>query len=249
MRFYKSIVIESCRPGYLLRISILLLMMFSFNLSNAQVWINGYLKDKLSQNAVTNAEVRSSLSNTFSDSNGFFRIRVVEGDIISVKKSGYRFHTMHFSFQTIDSSLIIYIEALGSVMKNVTVKSSYSAYQLDSIRRRTFFDESQSKTTFVSKQYHQGFGLVFSLDRLTKSKDRHLKKQKKIFEKTEEWAYIRFRFSDSLVRQYTGLTGDDLHNFMSRYTPSYQWLRTNPSKEEVISYINETMKLFRKENR
>jgi hypothetical protein len=110
------------------------------------------------------------------------------------------------------------------------------------------FDEGRSKTTFVSKSYHPGFGLVFSLDRFTKSKDKHLQKQKKIFEKTEQWAYVRFRFSDSMVQSYTGLSGDSLRIFMNRFTPSYEWLREHPSKIEVIYYINDKLKLFRKEN-
>lgn len=225
---------------------LLFLLLFSSPLL-AQVWINGYLKDKLSQTSIPNGEVHSSLSNAITDSNGFFRIRVTEGDIISFKKFGYRFDTVHFSFYKIDSNLIVYMDPLGSIMKNVTVSTSYSAYQVDSLRRRMLFEDGRSKTTFVSKSYHQGFGLVFSLDRFTKSKDRHLRKQKQIYEKTEQWAYVRYRFSDSLVHSYTGLTGDSLRNFMSHYTPSYQWLREHPSRIEVIYYINDNLKLFRKE--
>lgn len=228
---------------------VVLLVLLTLSLQlHAQVWMNGYLRDKASNYPIINGEIRSSLSNTLSDSNGFFRIRVVDGDIISAKKFGYKFDTVHFSFHRIESSLLIYMEPLGSLMKNVTVKTSYSAYQVDSIRRKMLFDEGRSKTTFVSKQSHQGFGLVFNLDRVTKSNDKHLKKQREIYEKTEQWAYIRYRFSDSIVQSYTGLTGDSLHRFMNLYTPSYEWLRVHPSKLEVVYYINDKLKLYRKEN-
>lgn len=249
MVFYKPTIIV---PPGLLKFSssflILFLLLLSFTPLHAQVWINGYIKDKLSHAPVVNVEVRSSLSNTLSDSNGFFKVRVAKEDIISVKKFGYRFHTIPISLHTIDSSLTVYMDPLGTVMKTVTVKTSYSAYQMDSLKRRMVFDEGRSKTSFVSKQYHPGFGLVLNLDRLTKSNDKHLKKQREIFEKTEQWAYIRYRFSDSLVQSYTGLTGNSLHLFMNRYTPSYEWLRTHPSKMEVVNYINEKLKLFRREN-
>lgn len=224
-----------------------IVLSFSFH-AQAQVWVKGYLRDRLSHQAIVNGEIRSSLSNTLSDTNGFFRIRVTEGDIVSAKKFGYRFDTVHFSFHHIDSSLIIYMEPLGNLMKNVTVKSSYSAYQMDSMQRRRAFDEERSKTTFISKQAHRGFGLVFNLDRLTKSNDKHLKKQKEIFRKTEEWAYVRSRFSDSIVQSYTGLTDDSLHLFMNHYTPSYEWLRSHPSKIELVYYISEKLEFFRKEN-
>lgn len=227
--------------------ALLILLSFSFP-AKAQVWIKGYLKDEASHRAIANGEVRSSFSNALTDSNGFFRIKANEGDIISAKKFGYRFDTIHFSFGKIDSTLTLYLEPLGRVMQNVTVRTSYSAYQVDSMRRREAFDEGLSKTTLISKQPHEGFGLVFNIDRLTKSKDRHREKQKEIFEKTEQWAYVRYRFSDSIVQFYTGLKGDSLHVFVNRYMPSYEWLRANPSKTDLVFYINEKMKLFRKEN-
>lgn len=212
------------------------------------MWINGYLKDKLSEKPVINGEVRSSLFNTLSDSNGFFRLQVSKDDIISVKKFGYRFDTIHFSLHRPDSAfLVILMNPLGSVLRNVTVKSSYTAYQLDSLKRKILFDEGNSKLSFVSKQPHQGFGLVFNLDRFTKPKDKRLKKQRQLFEKSEQWAYIRHRFPDSLVQSYTGLSGNSLQIFMNQYTPSYQWLREHTSRMEVILYINDKMKLFRKE--
>jgi hypothetical protein len=228
--------------------SLLVVILLSFSTQlHAQVWINGHLRDKLSGGPIANGEIKSSLSNVLTDSNGFFRIQVTEGDIISAKKGGYRFNTVHFSFHSSDTSFTISMEPLGSVMKTVTVKTSYSAYQVDSMRRRMAFDEGRSKTTFISKQPHPGFGLVFNLDRVTKSNDKHLKKQREIFVKTEQWAYIRSRFSDSIVRYYTGLTGDSLHLFMKQYTPSYEWLTGHPSKIEIIYYINDRIKHFRKE--
>lgn len=226
---------------------LLLILLFSFTSLQAQVWIKGHLRDKISDLPIANGEIRSSFSNVRTDSNGLFRIQATEGDIISAKKTGYRFDTVHFSIHKYDSTLVIKMEPLGSVMKAVTVKTSYSAYQVDSMRRRMAFDEGRSKTTFVSKEPHAGFGLVFNLDRLSKSNDRHLEKQRDIFEKTEQWAYIRSRFSDSIVHSYTGLTGDSLHLFMRQYTPSYEWLRGHPSKIELIYYINQSIKEFRKE--
>ena len=226
--------------------AVFVLLFFSLEL-RAQVWINGHLKDQFSHQSIANGEIRSTLSKAVTDSNGFFRIQVKEGEIVSAKKFGYRFDTIHFSFQFIDSSLTIYLEPLGRVLKTVTVSTTYSAYQADSMRRRMAFDEARSKTTLISTQAHSGFGLVLNIDRLTKSNDKHVKKQRQIFEKTEQWAYVRYRFPDSIVQSYTGLTGDSLHLFMKRYTPSYEWLRAHLTKMEMVYYINDKMKIFRKE--
>ena len=224
---------------------LLMLLLLSSQLQ-AQLWVNGRLKDQFSKLPIANAEISSTLSRAVTDSNGSFRIQVQEGEIISAKKFGYRFDTIHFSFHSIDSLLTIYMEPLGYMLKPVTVSTSYSAYQVDSMRRRIAFDEARSKTTLISTQPHPGFGLVFNLDRHTKSNDKQVKKQRELFEKNEQQAYVRYRFADSIVQYYTGLTGDALDLFMKQYTPSYEWLRSHPSKVEIVYYINDCMKEFRK---
>lgn|SRR5215203_1009562 len=234
--------------NFVFRSAVLFIPLFISSQLHAQLWINGHLKDQVSRHPIANAEIRSTLSKTLTDSNGFFRIRVQEGDIISAKKFGYRFDTVHFSFRSVDSIFAIYLEPLGTILKTVTVSTSYSVYQVDSIRRRMAFDEARSKTTFISTQPHPGFGLVFNIDRMTKSNDKQVKKQRELFEKTEQWAYVSYRYPDSLVQSYTGLKGDSLHLFMNQYTPSYEWLRAHPGKIELVYYINEKLKLFRRKN-
>jgi hypothetical protein len=227
---------------------LLLTLLFFSSQLHAQLWVNGRLKDQFSKLPIANAEISSTLSRAVTDSNGSFRIQVQEGEIISAKKFGYRFDTIHFSFHSIDSLLTIYMEPLGYMLKPVTVSTSYSAYQVDSMRRRIAFDEARSKTTLISTEPHPGFGLVFNIDRITKSNDKQVKKQQELFEKTERWAYVSFRYPDSLVQSYTGLKGDSLHLFMNQYTPSYEWLRAHPGKMEVVYYINEKLKFFRRRN-
>jgi hypothetical protein len=216
--------------------------------AHSQVWIRGFLRDKLTNQAIIHGEVKSAFSSSFTDTNGLFKIRVTEGDIISAKAVGYLFDTVHFSFQMRDSALIIRMEPLGSMMSPITIKTFYSPYQLDSLKRRMAFDEGRSKTTLISREPHQGFGIIINLDRVTNSRDKGSKKQQQLFEKTEQWIYIRQRFPDSLVQHFTGLKGDTLRRFINRYTPSYEWLRTHPSKMDVILYINDMLILFRKQN-
>jgi hypothetical protein len=212
----------------------------------AQVWINGHLQNKLTHKPIEHGEIRTPLSSAISDSNGHFRIRVRESDIVSMKATNYKFDTIHFSFSLIDSVLLLELEPMGASLQNVTITTIYSPYQLDSINRRRSFEEGRSKTTFIDKHPHQGFGLIMNLDRIGKSPDKGLVRQRQLFEKTEEWHYIRTRFPDSLVRFYTGLHGDSLRRFIYAYTPTYEWLRAHPSKMEVVMYINDKMKLFGK---
>ena len=131
-------------------------------------------------------------------------------------------------------------------MPGVTVQSQYNKYQLDSIERRSAFEQMQGQTlNAIASNRSSGFGLTLNLDRFTKKKYRNKKKEEKRFQQTEEWAYVNYRFSPQLVGYYTRLQGDDLRDFIYRYTPDYTWLRKHPSNDDVINYINEKLNDYR----
>lgn len=216
------------------------------NWAGAQVWIRGYLKDSFTHRPIANGKIKNKLTTAITDENGFFRLKVQEGDVLLVRAPFYQLSTVHFSFPSIDSFLFIYLKPLGAIMKNVTVQTNYSRYQMDSMRRRAVFEKEHSRISAISREPHPGFGLVINLDHFSKRKDRQRKQQQKLFEETEQWAYVRSRFFPALVKAYTGLTGDSLNTFINQYTPSYQWLRAHPKDEQVIFYINDKMKDFEK---
>jgi len=84
------------------------------------------------------------------------------------------------------------------------------------------------------------------MDRVWNKKAKQKVKAEKQFNKTEEQLYIDYRFSPQMVSYYTGLKGDTLRDYMSRYTPSYSWLRKHLSQQDVLLYINDKLKLFKK---
>jgi hypothetical protein len=57
--------------------------------------------------------------------------------------------------------------------------------------------------------------------------------------------YVNYRFSPNLVAYYTSFKGEKLRRYMELYTPTYEWLRKNPSNEDVLYYVNEKLKAFR----
>ncbi len=215
--------------------------------SQGQQWIHGYVRDSISESPIANARVATPLGSTLTNDKGYFTLLLVDGETIVASAAKYLFRDVQFFFKKYDTAFVINLEPLGHALQNLTISSSLSAYQVDSTRRRNEFERQVSKTTAISTLKHEGFGIVINLDHFTKDKDKHIKKQWKLFERTEEWAYVRSRFPDSLVKYYTGLTGEDLQTFMYRYTPSYKWLRKHTSRDEVFVYINEKIKLFRKE--
>jgi hypothetical protein len=226
---------------------IVALLFITKNANSQQRWISGYLRDSsthfpIAKGMISNPANKKKVE---TDINGLFRIRVSPNDLLYVFASSYRYDTLRYSILYGDT-LTIFLAPMGNVLANVTVQSQYNKYQLDSMNRRFTFEQMRGQTlNTVASNRSSGFGLTFNLDRFTKKKYRNKKKEEKLFEKTEQMAYINYRFPPQLVASYTGLKGDSLRNFLYRYTPDHKWLRQHPSNDDVFYYINDKLKEYR----
>jgi hypothetical protein len=209
--------------------------------------LSGYVKDSITHYPIYNATVSNPNANkkVVTDKNGFFQIHAAPDDLIYFIAIAYQYDTVRTSFLFGDT-LNIYLTPMGSLLPTVTVHAQYNKYQLDSMERKNRFTQIRGNTIRSASSLNEGgFGIGINLDRVFKKKYKLQKNQDRIFKINEEWAYINYRFSPTLVAYYTGLKGDNLKKFMQLYTPSYTWLRQHLSNEEVLNYINAQLKTFK----
>lgn len=212
-----------------------------------QRMLNVYLKDSLTQLPIAGG----TLSNTTSkkkvqtDANGYFRLPVSPNDLLYALALYHRYDTLRYSFLFQDT-ITIYLAPVN-VLETVTIETGYPKYRMDSLQRRQEFEEARGQTlnTVDRSSKKPYFGLTLNLDRLFKRKYKNKKADEQSFNQEEQQAYIRYRFTPQLVAFYTGLKGDALLTFMQRYTPSYEWLREHPAKEQMIDYLSEKLTLYR----
>lgn len=214
-----------------------------------QTFLQGYLKDSLTQLPIAGG----TLSNTtkkqkiLTNHNGFFRLLVSPRDLIYALATHYQYDTLRYSPLFQDTVTIFLVP--DDLMQAVIVETGYQRYQQDSLRRRASFEQDAGpRMSTIDRSPKKTFGLVINLDRLFKRKNRSRAMQEQVFVKQEQQAYINFRFSPGLVSFYTGLKGDGLVRFMQLYSPSYEWLRGHPYREEVIDYISSKLQVYRKNN-
>jgi hypothetical protein len=225
-----------------------LLVIFTSTAVAQRQWLNGYLQDSTTHFPIAGGTVKNANTNrsALTDNKGFFRLEVAPNDVLYAFGPSYRFDTLTYSMLFKDT-VTIYLAPSGVVLPTITVSSQDSRYKMDSIERRKVFEENMgNKVSTVSGNNSSAFGVGINLDRLFKNKDKNKRKYEKSFIETEEQAYIDYRFSPQLVAYYTGLKGDDLRDFLYRYTPSYKWLREHPTNDAVFYYINEKIKEWRK---
>lgn len=205
--------------------------------------INGYLLDSLTHypisGKITNVNNKRSIT---TDANGFFKLDAGAGDFIFALAPGYRYDTLNYSMLFRDT-ITIFLPFSGNVLPNVIVTARYTKYQLDSLQRKTEFEQDRGTVyNTVDKSHGPGFGLNINLDRVFKKKYRDKKKDEKLFYQVEQNAYVNYRFSPQLVAMYTGLKGESLQRFIQQNVPTFGWLRQHPTNEDVLYYINEKLK-------
>ena len=227
-------------------ITTVILVVFSTATNAQRKTINGFLKDSLTHYAVTgkvtNATNKRSVT---TDANGFFKLDAGSNDFIFAIAPSYRYDTLSYSMLFRDT-ITIFLAPSGNVLPNVTVTAKYTKYQLDSMQRKTEFEQDRGTVyDAVSKSHGPGFGVTVNLDRYFKKKYSNKKKEEKLFSQLEKNAYVNYRFSPQLVTMYTGLKGDSLQTFILRNRPSFEWLRLHPTNEDVLYYINEKLKQSR----
>ena len=223
---------------------IFIVLLISGVFTKAQkVLIHGYLKDSLTETPIgkgkiTNVTAKRSVT---TDPNGFFKIEATPDDFIFVTALGYRYDTLNYSILYVDT-ITLYLAHVGNVLPNVIVTSRYTRYQLDSLQRRTEFEQDRGTVhNTVEGNRGPGFGMVINLDRF-KKKYRNKKSEEKVFNELERNAYVAYRFSPQLVALYTGLKGEALQNFILKHSPGYEWLRQHRTNEDVLYYINDVLK-------
>ncbi len=215
---------------------------------NAQARVmNGYLLDSITHFSIANGTVTNATSkkSVHSNEKGFFRLEAAPNDFIYAFAKSYRYDTLVYSL-IFNDTITLYLPPLGNILPNVTVTAKYNKYQIDSIERRTAFEQLRgTRMKTFSTSHPSGFGLTFNLDKIFQKKYKNQKRQEHLFGVTEQMAYTDYRFSPHIVAYYTGLKGDELKNFLHRYTPSYTWLRQHPSNEDVMYYLNEKLKVHK----
>jgi len=211
----------------------------------------GYLRDSVTHAPVVLASISNNNSGqiVMTGNTGRFKLNVKANDIISFAAVGYHFDTVQLTRNFLEKdSIDLYVSPLSHDLGNVTVTAKgMSAYQMDSMERRNDLLHdmvSYKKPTFALA--NSGAGLGISIDRFSKH-EKSKRRALDFFDRNEKEAYINYRYSQQLVAESTGFKDDTLRQFMQQSRPSYEWLRSNPSDEDIRYYINGQLKQFKKE--
>ncbi len=209
--------------------------------------LTGYIKDNVSHLVIPFASITnmSTHKTVLSNKNGVFKIAVAANQLLSFASVGYNFDTLRCTEMILtNDTLPVFLSPFTRKLEDVTVTAQYSGYQLDSLqRRKDFFQTITEHTVPVASIANSGAGFGINLDHFY-GPEKRKRKVIGLFEQMEQEQYINYRFPPLLVSQYTTLSEDSLSLFIQQYRPAYSWLRKHTSREDLVYYINDKLKLF-----
>lgn len=209
-------------------------------------YVFGIVTDSITELPLQDAHVALVNGDTadYTNSHGLFVLKANPGDTISIVRVGY--FEARIALQGADmamDTIRVILKPKTHELESVIVSAyDYADYQADSTDRRRYFEETIGYAHPLFDRANTGAGLGISLDRIFGHKQRNKKRALRLFKSVEEEKYVEFRFNPILVHSYTGLKGDSLQQFMNKYSPSYNWLRTHPAQEDILYYINGQLK-------
>lgn len=215
--------------------------------------IIGVVKDSVTNAIVEFAAITNMAKKTtvMSNTNGFFKIDVAKNNLLSVAAVGYNFDTIRITddIQQLDT-LIVFLHPLAKRLADITItsKSRLTQYQIDSMERKKdfFINRSDIKLPVVSLA-NSGVGMGINLDHFY-NREKRKRSALDLFNAMENESYTNYRFTPNIISKYTNLKGEKLVDFIQQNRPSYSWLRTHTSEEDLLYYINDRLKTFNNKN-
>lgn len=235
----------------------ILLLIVAFTLVHSvrsQIVVHGYVRDSATRMPVPLATVTNLNKGrtAIADYNGHFNILAEPGNMLVTSFTGYRLDTLRVS-EKMKDTLQIGMRIIGEVLPEavVTAKSRYTQYQLDSMKRRMEYADVLDKSDMPligGPAEGSGFGISLNLGRGSK-KEKNTRRFKSQFELMEESAYVSYMFSPQKVAEISGLKDAKLVEFMNMYRPDYEWMRKHITDDDLVEYVNDKMKNYRKKGK
>ena len=216
--------------------------------------IVGVIKDSVTTDIIEFAGITNinKKITVISSTKGGFKIEIAKNNLLTIAAVGYNFDTTRITDNLLElDTIVIFLHPLSKRLADVMVtsKTRFSQYQLDSIeRRKDFFINKSDVTLPVVSLANSGIGMGINLDHFY-GREKRKRSALDLFYSMENESYTNYRFTPAIINKYTNLEGENLVDFMQKNRPAYTWLRSHPTEEDMLYYLNDKLKNLNKKNK
>ncbi|WP_256011027.1 carboxypeptidase-like regulatory domain-containing protein [Desertivirga xinjiangensis] len=176
----------------------------------------------------------------------FTTTTALKGDTLIAALQGYRVDTITVQNT---NTLLFYLKRISILLQEVTVsdsvKSPSSRHRANQEAHNDIYRKGEPGDLF-NVGGTSGFGAGLSIDALWSLLSREGKNARylqEILERDYHEMMVDYRFNRNIVRSVTGLSGNDLADFMQQYRPSYYFV-LEANDYALIAYIKNTYKQY-----
>ncbi len=197
-----------------------------------QTIIKGEVKDLATDDFLDNVNVKNiyTQKGMTIQKDGQFKIEVRKGELIEFSKVGYQSIRVRILSEKEPLFYKMVMNKAPVMLREVDIRGKPLDFKKDSIRYREVYDVVLRK-----ERKHEVDMRSMPLAILSK-KNRQEWAFQEMYEQWEQEKYIDFTFNERLVARITYLKDEELYQFMKRYRPDYEFLRT-ASDYEYLDYI------------
>ena len=219
----------------------------------AQYIVSGTVYDSSRLYGVTGVIVKSTGgTSALTDSMGGYYIKVLESDSISfiyMNKPTTKFPVRSIiNYYQFDISLRVHVYEKYRPLKEIFIyvkghKQDSAENRLDYAKTFNFRKPGLRSSSTVGTPPGLDIDELINIFHFRKNKQT-LAFQRRLIEQEQD-SYINYRFSSTLIKRVTGLSGDTLNKFKLQYRPSYTFVATS-NELEFYQYILNSSYEFRK---
>lgn len=219
----------------------------------AQFIVSGTVYDSSGLYGVTGVYVTGTGgSSALTDSVGGYRIKVFENDSIAfyyMNKPTMKFpvHSI-INYNQFDISLRVHVREKYRPLKEIFIYAK--SHKQDSAENRLDYSKTFNfRKPGLRSSFTPGSPPGLDVDELInifhfRKNKQTLAFQKRLIEQEQD-SYINYRFNSVLIKRITGLSGDTLTKYKSKYRPPYSFVAAS-NELQFYQYILNTSYEFRK---
>lgn len=207
-----------------------IIIAFAFLLLSSNAWtqtLTGVISEHNGNEAMAGVVVvnRSLNLSTMTDEKGKYAIKAMKGNEIVISYLGY--NSISFLMPAAeDVYRNIWLKKNLIALNEVQIRPDYTPYQLDSMARRSLYNEALSRERVSSSVLGSIMSPATAVAEQFSKKAKQRHRFQKNYWKWEDQKFIDTRYTSDMVQNLTGLYGDSLANFMNAYPIAAEYART-----------------------
>jgi hypothetical protein len=173
------------------------------------------------------------------DSAGRFAIDVTAGQLLELRKIGYRVLRLRIPQGSLPPYFRLQMETGAYELPEYLASAPGMDYKRDSI------ESYERYRTALNTPKLEGLDVIRHTFSAMSKRNRMIWAFQEEFKFFEQQKYIDYTFNERLIARITGLTGDSARAYMIMYRPKYEDLRNMP-EYDFYTYIQRTVDFYRR---